>query len=63
MRIDGGVGEALGELESQAVDLHYYNIGIARDRNKAAQERLCKAIGMLDKPNMAITNSEAERQA
>ena len=45
------VSEALGEMESQDVDLHKHNIGAARDRNKAAQERLCKAIGMLDTPN------------
>ena len=36
------VSEALGELESQDVDLHKHNVGSARHRNKAAQERLCK---------------------
>lgn len=45
------VGEALGEMESQNVDLHKHNIGEAITRNVAAQERLRAAIGMLDTPN------------
>lgn len=44
------VSEALGELESQDVDLFKINIGEARRRNKVAQERLGVALKMLDIP-------------
>lgn len=55
------VSEAMGELESQDVDLHKMNVGEARRRNKAAQERLGVALRMLDTPNAGIhRTSEAQ---
>jgi len=42
--------DAMGEMESQAVDLHKYNIAEAKRRNKIAQECLGKAINTLYTP-------------
>ena len=55
------VGDALGELESQAVNLHLADNDEAKARNKTAQECLGKAMRMLD--TLETTAHEARKGA
>jgi len=50
------VADALGELESQAVDLHSYDISEAKKRCKKTQECLCAALQKLKKTSRIDTS-------